>query len=36
MRNTLWNELREMIWLVSMIGVLSVLGVGLAVALAAA
>lgn len=36
MWNTLWDELREMVWLVSVIGGLSVLGVGLAVALAAA
>lgn len=36
MWNTLWEELREMVWLASMIGGLSVLGVGLAVALAAA
>lgn len=36
MWNTLWEELREMVWLASVIGGLSVLGVGLAVALAAA
>lgn len=36
MWNTLWDELREMIWLASVIGGLSVVGVGLAVALAAA
>jgi hypothetical protein len=36
MRNTLWDELREMVWLASMIGALSVLGVGLAIVLAAA
>ena len=36
MWNTLWEELREMVWLASLIGGLSVLGVGLAVALAAA
>ena len=36
MWNTLWNELREMVWLASVIGGLSVVGVGLAVALAAA
>jgi hypothetical protein len=36
MRHTLWNELREMVWLVSVIGALSMLGVGLAVALAVA
>lgn len=31
----MWDELREMIWLASMIGGLSVAGVGLAVVLAA-
>lgn len=36
MWNGLWEELREMMWLASVIGGLSVLGVGLAVALAAA
>ena len=36
MWNTLWEELREVVWLASVIGSLSVLGVGLAVALAAA
>jgi len=36
MWNTIWDELREMAWLASVIGGLSVLGVGLAVALAAA
>lgn len=36
MWNTLWEELREVVWLASVIGGLSVLGVGLAVALAAA
>lgn len=36
MWNTLWDELREMVWLASVIGGLSVVGVGLAVALAAA
>jgi len=36
MWNTVWDELREMIWLASVIGGLSAVGVGLAVALAAA
>jgi hypothetical protein len=36
MRHTLLDDLREMVWLASVIGALSVLGVGLAVALAAA
>jgi hypothetical protein len=36
MWKSLFDELREMIWLASMIGGLSALGVGLAVALAAA
>jgi hypothetical protein len=36
MWNGLWDELREMMWLASVIGGLSVLGVGIAVALAAA
>lgn len=36
MWNTLWEELREVVWLASVVGGLSVLGVGLAVALAAA
>jgi hypothetical protein len=31
MWKTLWDELREMIWLASVIGGLSVVGVGLAV-----
>ena len=35
MRNTIWDELREMVWLASVIGGLSAAGVGLAVALAA-
>ena len=35
MWNTVWDELREMIWLASLIGGLSAVGVGLAVALAA-
>ena len=30
MWNTVWDELREMIWLASVIGVLSAAGVGLA------
>jgi hypothetical protein len=36
MWNALWDELREMAWLASEIGGLSVVGVGLAVAFAAA
>jgi hypothetical protein len=36
MWQTMWVELREMVWLISVIGGLSALGVGLAVALAAA
>ena len=36
MWTTLWDELREMAWLATMITVLSVLGVGLAVAFVAA
>ena len=36
MWNSLFDELREMIWLASIIGGLSALGVGLAVAFAAA
>ena len=36
MWNTFWEELREVVWLASVVGGLSVLGVGLAVALAAA
>jgi hypothetical protein len=35
MWNTVWDELRETVWLASMIGALSAVGVGLAVALAA-
>jgi len=35
MWNTVWDELREMIWLASVIGGLSAAGVGLAVVLAA-
>jgi len=35
MWNTVWDELRETIWLASVIGVLSAAGVGLAVALVA-
>jgi hypothetical protein len=36
MWNTLWDELREAVWLASVIGALSIIGVGLAVVLAAA
>jgi hypothetical protein len=36
MWNTVWEELREALWLASVIGGLSVVGVGLAVAFAAA
>jgi hypothetical protein len=36
MWNTLWDEVREMVWLASVIAALSALGVGLALALAAA
>jgi hypothetical protein len=36
MWNTVWDELREVAWLTSMIAGLSVAGVSLAVALAAA
>jgi hypothetical protein len=36
MWNTLWDEVREMVWLASLIAGLSALGVGLALALAAA
>jgi hypothetical protein len=36
MWNSLFDELREMIWLASIIGGLSALGVGLAVVFAAA
>jgi hypothetical protein len=36
MRDTLWNEVREMVWVASVIGALSMLAVGLAVALAVA
>jgi hypothetical protein len=35
MLNRLWEELREMVWLVMVISVLSAVGVGLAIALAA-
>ena len=34
MMSTVWNELREWVWLASMVAGLSVLGTGLAVALA--
>ena len=33
MRGPLWDEVREMVWVASVIGAVSVLGVGLAVAL---
>ena len=36
MRDTLWDEVREMVWVASVIGGLSVLAVGLAVALVGA
>lgn len=36
MWNTLWDELREIAWMASMIGGLSIVGVSLAVALVAA
>jgi hypothetical protein len=36
MRGTLWDEVREMVWVASVIGVLSMLAVGLAIALASA
>jgi hypothetical protein len=36
MRGKLWDDVREMVWVVSVIGALSVLAVGLAVALASA
>jgi hypothetical protein len=36
MSNTVWDELREMVWLASVIAGLSAIGVGLAVVLAAA
>jgi hypothetical protein len=36
MRQVIWVELREMAWLISIIAGLSVVGVGLAVAIAAA
>lgn len=36
MRGTLWDEVREIIWLASVIAALSVLAVGLAVALVGA
>jgi hypothetical protein len=34
MRATLWDEVREMVWVASVIGALSMLAVGVAVALA--
>ena len=36
MWNTVWNELREVVWLVSIVTCLSVASVGLAAALATA
>jgi hypothetical protein len=33
MRNALWDDLRDVVWLASTIGGLSLLGVGLAAAL---
>ena len=36
MWRVLWDELREVVWLASLIGGLSAVGVGLAVVLAAA
>jgi len=33
MWHSLWNEMREVAWLTTMVGVLSVIGVGLAVVL---
>jgi len=35
MWNTLWDELREVVWLASVVGGLSLVAVGMAVALAA-
>jgi len=34
MRGTLWNEVCEMVWVASVIGALSMLAVGAAIALA--
>ena len=36
MRGRLWDDVREMVWVASMIGALSMLAVGLAVALVGA
>jgi len=36
MWNNLWDELREVVWLASVVGGLTVVAVGMAVALAAA
>jgi hypothetical protein len=36
MKNALWVELREIAWLASVIGALSVVGVGVAIVLVAA
>lgn len=36
MRGTFWDEVREMVWVASVIGALSVLAVGLVVALVGA
>jgi hypothetical protein len=36
MSDTLWDELREVVWLVLVIGALSIAGVGLAVVFAVA
>lgn len=36
MRGTLWEEVRELVWVASVIGALSVLAVSVAVALAGA
>lgn len=35
MLNVNWGDLREMFWLVSLIGALSIVGVGIGIALAA-
>ena len=36
MWNTIWDDVREMLWLASIIGGLSIAGVGIAVVLVAA
>jgi hypothetical protein len=36
MQNLNWDDLREMFWLVSLIGALSIVGVGIGIALAVA